>query len=66
MEKKYILSKNNNVIERFYGNKKLINFVLAKYQKKIIGILGFIPNFQFDYSLKKIRLSGLPYGKLKK
>ena len=64
--KNHILSKNNNVIERFYGNKKLINFVLAKYQKKIIGILGFIPNFQFDYSLKKNPIIWLALWKVKK
>ena len=65
-KKDHILSKNNNVIEWFYGNKKLINFVLAKYQKKIIGILGFIPNFQFDYKLKKNPIIWLALWKVKK
>ena len=64
--KDHILSKNNNVIEWFYGNKKQINFVIAKYQKKIIGILGFIPNFQFDYKLKKDPIIWLALWKVKK
>jgi len=63
--KNHILSKNNNVIEWFYGNKKLINFVLAKNHKKIIGILGFIPNFQFDYKLKKNPIIWLAIWKVK-
>lgn len=65
-KKNHILSKNKNVIEWFYGNNNQINFVLAKYQKKIIGVLGFIPNFQFDIELKKNQIIWLALWKVKK
>ncbi len=63
-KKNHILSKNNQVMQWFYGNKNLINFVLAKNNNKIIGVLGFIPNFKFDQSLKKDSLIWLALWKV--
>ena len=46
--KKHILAKNIDLINEFYGNKKKLNFFIAKNNNKIIGILGFIPSYKFS------------------
>jgi hypothetical protein len=45
---KHILAKNVDLIKEFYGNKKKLNFFIAKNNNKIIGILGFVPSFKFS------------------
>ena len=47
-KKNHILSKNLKVFKYFYLEKKKINFVVAKYQSKIIGVMGFISNSRYS------------------
>ena len=47
--KNHILNSNNNILEFQHRNKDIYNFVISRNQDNIInGILGFIPNSQFD------------------
>jgi hypothetical protein len=47
-KKNHILSKDLKVFKYFYLEKKKINFIVAKYQSKIIGVMGFIPNSRYS------------------
>jgi hypothetical protein len=40
----HILTKNKKVFFYFYAKKKKLNFLILKYKKKIISILGFLIN----------------------
>ena len=54
-KKNHILSRSKKVFN-FYFNfyeKKKINFISQKKNKKIISIFGFVPNSNWDYRLKK-------------
>jgi len=47
-KKNHILSKDLKVFKYFYSEKKKINFIVAKYESKIIGVMGFIPNSRYS------------------
>ncbi len=47
-QKNHILSKNKKLFNWFYGNKKNYNFIIAKKNGRIIGLLGYIKNFHFS------------------
>lgn len=42
--KNHILTKKNGIFDFFFLKKDKLNFVIAESNKKILGILGFIPN----------------------
>ena len=47
-KKGHILVRNNILFEWLYKNKSGYNFLIAKKNKSIIGVLGFIKNSHFD------------------
>ena len=44
----HILSKNKKVFMHYYKKKKNLNFILAKENKKIVGILGYLKDSKFS------------------
>jgi len=47
-KKNHILSKKAKLFKWLYENKKYYNFIIAKKNEKIIGLLGFIKNSHFS------------------
>jgi len=47
-KKNHILANNNEVLSWMYEEGDRFNFILAKKNKDIIGLLGFIKNTHFD------------------
>ena len=52
-KKNHILSSNKELFDWQYKGPNNYNFVVAKDKKKIIGILGFIPNKKYDCEIKE-------------
>ena len=52
-KKDHILSLNNVLFDWQYKDKNKYNFIVARDEKKIIGILGFIPNTKYDSEIQK-------------
>lgn len=51
-KKNHILAKHKKLFNWFYKSKNNYNFLSAKYNNKIIGVIGFIPLKHFDHKLK--------------
>jgi hypothetical protein len=51
-KKGHILSYHSNLLKWMYKRKEGLNFILAKQDENIIGILGFIKNSQFSKKSK--------------
>jgi hypothetical protein len=52
-KKNHILSINVRLFKYYYLNKKKLNFIIAKYNNKIIGALGFILNSKYSKKIKE-------------
>ena len=47
--KNHILLKNAKLFNYYYKDKKKINFIIAKDNKNIVGLLGFIKNKKYNF-----------------
>ena len=63
--KDHILSVDNSILEFQHKDRDKYNFVISRNQQNIInGILGFIPNYQFEKSNNKPKLLWLALWKV--
>src|SRR6056300_213268 len=53
-KKGHILTQNSTLFKWLYEDKEVFNFLVAKKDRNIIGVLGFIKNSHFDaFTLNK-------------
>ncbi len=50
-KKNHVLFLSEEIFDFFYLNGQSLNFVLGEVENRLIGILGFIPDYQFDRDL---------------
>tara|TARA_Y100000768_G_C23928875_1_gene658989 strand:+ start:145 stop:1155 length:1011 start_codon:yes stop_codon:yes gene_type:complete len=63
--KNHILTSNSHILEFQHKNKDIYNFVISRNHDNIInGILGFIPNSQFDKTTNESKLLWLALWKV--